>query len=219
MKIAEYIISFEHIINQETPAIGVDTIDTISSICVNLLAIIGGIIGLGIWNRYKKKRDEASFCYLARLKVRIECILIDFESNYGIIIDGLVPLDAKRSDSPQNLQKIVRNNFSKMVGELIDFLISEENQFPSGIGWTDYMNTLVDFLEKTKYVNISDYYIWKRFDTGEIDQFVQKHIKNMKAIVASIDTLQKEIESKLNKKRFRKLLRTKGKSSCNNWEQ
>ncbi len=176
-------------------------LEIIVKIIVGIVAIIGGVIAIMYFRKMREKRLNASFCYLSRLKVRINYLYNTFSDNSEDIIYRFIPEAERRL--PDTAKSLFINNiiktFSNNANETLNFLKQQDDQMPSKRGWTKWFDVFIDFLEDCQNIGDEKYFKWNNLDKNKMNEYITLNLKNMKKMLDSIIEYQIEVESKICK--------------------
>lgn len=197
-----YCVEMFNIINSEQTS-GINEvltqIEMIVNIFVGTVAIIGGVFAILFFRKLKEKRLDASFNYLSRLKVRINGLCEMFSEHSEGIVDRLLPSNKRRLTAPEKSMFIdeLIDVFSENALETLNFLKTQNDQLPSKKGWTDMMDEFLSFLEDCAQIRNKNYFKWNFLEPDEKENYIRKHINNMKIMLKSITDYQRIIENKI----------------------
>ncbi len=184
----------------------VDNVESFSNIITNIIVIIGGVFGILYLQKLREKQIDATFSYLARLKIRLQYIL-DIMIKYKLQILDRFIISNKRRNSIANVatSSFVLEQLALRSKETIQFLMDSDDQVPASENWLEYCDILLEFLEDCEKLLEKDYYKWvpdKDTDTEKLqEEYYEKHKTNIELMLNSIRNNQKEIQEKLFKKR------------------
>ena len=181
-----------------------NTIDTVISIIVGIISIIGGLLGIFLLKNLREKNLNATLGYFSRLKVRIHSLNSTFESYYTEIFYRFLPENSRPEEDQTKIPFIndIINNFSDEAIDTLLFLKNEDNQMPADSNWMNEFNILLEFLEDMKYIKQPRYYkfsTYKHFNENSVKDYYEKHSKNLSNILKSIEKHQEKIQDQLYK--------------------
>lgn len=146
-----------------------NNINTLSNIIVNIIVILGGILGLNYIKKMREKQIDSTFSYLTRLNVRLKYfqeLLINFRDE---IMDRFLPEDCRREVSADRVSLVANmiDQLSKNAKETLEFLRNEDNQIPAQEGWIDNFNSFIEFLLDCEQLDHKSYYKWTNKEERE----------------------------------------------------
>lgn len=177
---------------------------TFSDIVVNVVVIIGGILGLSYIKRMRDKQSDATFSYLMRLNIRLKYFKIFFEKYRDDIMGRFYPENYRREPSVDrmNLVEETIQNLSQQAEETLDFLRNEDNQLPAKSGWVDNINQFVELLINCEQLKNKEYFIWT--ENKDVEKEREEHYEEIMKIINTllnmVNARQKELEDKIFKK-------------------
>lgn len=190
-----------------------ENIETFFKIFVDIVVVMGGILGFNYINKLREKQIDSIFSYLTRLNIRLKYFyksLIDFKDE---VMDRFVPESERREISADRVSivKEAINNLSENANETLGFLMSEDNQIPAKQGWTNCFNTFIEFLMDCGHINNAAYFKWIVGD--DLDKMKQeyyyKNLKNIEKLIKMVYERQSELEEDIFKKSYNKKGRQK----------
>lgn len=176
---------------------------TFSDIIVNVIVIIGGILGLSYIKRMREKQSDATFSYLMRLNIRLKYFKIIFEKYRDDIMGRFYPENFRREPSVErmNLVDETIQNLSQQAEETLNFLRNEDNQLPAKKGWIENINQFIDLLISCEQLKNREYFIWT--ENEDIEKEKERHYEEIMKIINTllkmVNERQKELENKLFK--------------------
>ena len=181
-----------------------NTIDTVISIIVGIISIIGGLLGIFLLKNLREKSLNATLGYFSRLKVHIHSLNSTFESYYTEIFYRFLPENSRPEEDQTKISFIndIINNFSDEAIDTLLFLKNEDNQMPADSNWMNEFNILLEFLEDMKYIKQPRYYKFstdEHFNENSVKDYYKKHSNNLSNILKSIEKHQEKIQDQLYK--------------------
>lgn len=177
--------------------------DSVVGIVVNILVIIGGILGLNYIKKLREKQKDSIFGYLTKLNVRINCIYQIFINNCDDITEQLIDISNRRIPSANKVQSTynVMEILSQNASETLKFLMNEDDQIPAKKGWTDCLNSFISFLIDCEQLKNPTFFKWVNKDDHQkdIDEYIKNHINCMKNLLEMINDCQIDLENKICK--------------------
>ena len=179
-------------------------IDTFTNIVVNIIVIIGGILGFNYIRKIKEKQIDATFSYLTRLNVRLK-FFNDIFITYGEeIMDCFIPENYRREIVPDRISLVSERikDLAENAKETLKFIRDENNQMPAQKGWVDKFNTFVEFLIDCEQLDQSIYYKWSIMDEYEEkkSQYYEENSKNIQELLRMVHERQIKLEEEMFKK-------------------
>lgn len=186
-----------------------NNIEIISNIVGNVIVIVGGIIGLSYISLLRQKQMDATYNYLARLRTRLLYFKKVFSEYGSDIVDRMKPSPNRRNvgTGRSAIVTTVIKQFSLQAHETIDFLKSEDGQFPAQKGWTECFNTFVCFLMTCEMIQYNEYVYFFPDDSNPLEEniqienmsqkFYEDNLNNIKTLIKMVDDLQLEQEKKI----------------------
>lgn len=174
----------------------IQNIESYTNIIENLIIFVGGIMGIIFWRRLRNKQENAIFSYLTQLQVRIKTLYEIFEQYHTSIMERFLPQTSRRTDITSQttfIDGIIRS-FVTEADETLKFLEKTDDQMPASKNWPQLFNCLIEFLLDAKYLSMDTFYKWPQGNYEQLkDNYYNKHIENLKSILAAIDENQKKI--------------------------
>ena len=177
-----------------------DGIETISSIIVNIIVALGGVLGLLYYRKLREKQKNAVFSYLTQLKVRSETLYALYITYEQQIMECFIPETKRRRDLDSTssfIDKII-DEFSQCAAETLEFLKNSNEQMPASKEWSEEYDILIEFLLDAKHLSMGTYYKWISDDDKEQRKtYAARHKNNLKKILEDITEKQNENISKM----------------------
>lgn len=178
--------------------------DTFTNIIVNIIVIVGGIVGLNYIRKMREKQIDATFSYLTRLNVRLkyfDCILDTYSEE---IMDCFIPENSRREIGAERITLVSNTirDFSKNAEETLKFIREENNQMPAKKGWVEKFNLFIEFLIDCEQLNQSTYCKWTTIDDFDEKKknYYKKNVENIKNLLQMVNERQSNLENELFKK-------------------
>lgn len=180
-----------------------DNVESFSNILVNIVVIIGGVVGLLYYKKLKERQSNAVFSYLTQLEVRLKQLQLIYLSYEDYLMERFIP-DAKRVEDVNAtltfINKIVKE-FANNALETLNFLRKSQEQMPASKDWVVKYDLLIEFLFDAYHLSIENYFKWMSDDEKVLrKQYAEKHKKNLEEILNDIKNEQEKITDKLFKK-------------------
>lgn len=169
------------------------TFETISNICVNVVVVVGGVLGLLYYSKLREKQANAVFSYLTQLQVRIKILYVLYTTYKNQIMERFIPETKRRSepDSTSSFIDKVITEFAQYASETLDFLKESQEQMPASEDWSNKYEILIEFLLDAEHLSIKTFYKWINDDAGkQREDYVTTHTKNLEKILHDIKTEQ-----------------------------
>lgn len=191
----------------------VETLKIASDIFVNMVVVVGGVMGISYIWRAREKQKEAIFGYLTKLNIRLielRKTLLDFKAE---IMDCFGPADYMREIPGDRIRLIkdVIENFSSEASETLQFIKKEDSQFPAQKGWSKKIEKLVGFLVDCERIQYKAYFCVSGENSGKVDEAKEKYYKdaldNIDDLIKMVGERQEELEKKLFENLFDKIKR------------
>lgn len=170
-------------------------VETFSSIMVNIIVILGGILGLLYCKKLKEKQMNATFSYLTQLKVRLQILQTMYATHENEIMERFIPETKRREDACAKSSFIndIVDEFSRNALETLKFLQESQEQMPASKDWVDKYEILIEFLLDAEHLSMHTFYKWIEDDEKqERDSYLQKHKKNLNELLSDIKTEQQK---------------------------
>lgn len=177
------------------------TTSTVSDIIVNVVVIIGGIMGLNYVKKLREKQKESTFNYLTKLNVRLKYFEITVEEFAYDIKTRLVPKRLRRDTSAEKILTVTNmfTQLTKNAEETLKFLKNENDQMPATRGWVDCFNTFIEFLVDSAKLEQETYSKWDTCDNPEeeVDKYISDHLENIRELIRMVHQKQCDLEDEL----------------------
>lgn len=177
--------------------------DSVVGILVNILVIIGGILGFSYIKKLREKQKDSIFSYLTKLSVRINFIYQILINNRDDIVERFINISNRRLPSADKVQLTynVIEILSQNASETLKFLMNEDDQIPAQKGWTNCLNSFISFLIDCEQLKNLTFFKWKNKDEfqEEIDKYFNSHIRCMIIMLNMISDCQIDLETKICK--------------------
>lgn len=197
---------FEEIINKINTIIDMiamnnflGDVETISNIVVNIVVIIGGILGILYCRKLKEKQINAAFNYLAQLQVRLRTLQTLYNSYENQIMGRFIPETKRREDADATSSFIndIIDEFSRNALETLKFLQNSQEQMPASKDWIDKYDVLIEFLLDAEHLSLHTFFKWIDDDDKQLrTTYLQKHKKNLDEL---LDDIKSEQEKNIKK--------------------
>lgn len=207
---------FEEIINKINSIMDMITmnkflgdVETISNIVVNIVVIIGGILGLLYYRKLKEKQMNAAFSYLAQLQVRLKTLQTLYISYEKQIMKRFIPETKRREDADATSSFIndIIDEFSKSALETLKFLQDSQEQMPASKEWIDKYDILIEFLLDAEHLSMHTFFKWIDDDDNQLrTTYLQKHKKNLTELLNDIKTEQEKNIKKMFQNNLQRLI-------------
>lgn len=174
-----------------------------TDIIVNIIVIIGGILGFNYIRKLREKQVDSTFSYLMRLNVRLKYFYEVLDTYKEEIMDCFVPENCRREISANRIHLVanVIKHLSESAQETLEFLMNENNQMPAQEGWTDHLNLFIEFLIDCEQLNQTVYFKWS--DENNLDAQKEKYytdnLKNIEELIEMVKGRQTKLENKIFK--------------------
>lgn len=176
-------------------------VDTIVNIIVNIIVIIGGILGFSYIKNLREKQIDSTFSYLTKLNIRLNYfheLLIVYKDE---IMDYFIPEDYRREISADRISLITEmiRCFSENAKETLKFLMYEDNQLPAQKGWINCFNNFIVFLIDCEQLNQNTYFKWTARDDLEEqkEKYYNNNLKNIEHLLEMVHVRQSELEDNI----------------------
>ena len=185
----------------------VETLKIASDIFVNMVVVVGGVMGISYIWRAREKQKEA---ILNIRLIELRKTLLDFKAE---IMDCFGPADYMREIPGDRIRLIkdVIENFSSEAGETLQFIKKEDSQFPAQKGWSKKIEKLVGFLVDCERIQYKAYFCVSGENSGKVDEAKEKYYKdaldNIDDLIKMVGERQEELEKKLFENLFDKIKR------------
>lgn len=177
--------------------------DSAVGIVVNVLVIIGGIVGFSYIKKLREKQKDSTFSYLTKLSVRINCIYHIVINNRNDIAERFINISNRRIPCADKIKSTYNaiEILSQNASETLKFLMNEDNQIPAQKGWIKSLNLFVDFLIDCEQLKNPTFFKWMNGNENQsdIDKYIEKHIKCMDRLIKMIRKCQIDLENKICK--------------------
>ena len=193
---------FEEIINKINSLVDMvavnnfwSDVETISNICVNIIVILGGLLGLLYYRKLKEKQMNAAFSYLTQLQVRLKTLQTLYISYEDQLMERFIPETKRREDADaisSFINEIV-DEFSTNALETLKFLQESQEQMPASKDWIEKYEKLIEFLLDAEHLSMHTFYKWIDDDDKQLrGKYLQKHKKNLDDMLSDIKTEQEK---------------------------
>ncbi len=173
-------------------------------IVVNIIVILGGILGFNYIIRLREKQLDSIFTYLTRLNIRLKYfrnLLHDYRYE---IMDCFLPEGSRREISADRVSLVNHaiTDLAKNAKETLIFLKEESNQMPAQKGWIDCFNVFVEFLIDCEKIDQDVYFKWTAYDDiqEEKEKYYNNAIDNIDKLIEMVYSRQTKLEHDIFKK-------------------
>lgn len=164
-------------------------VETISNIVVNIVVILGGILGLLYYRKLKEKQMNAAFNYLTQLQVRLKTLQTLYISYENQIMERFIP-ETKRREDADAISSFINEiivEFSANALETLNFLQKSQEQMPASKDWLVKYEILIEFLLDAEHLSMPTFYKWIDDDKKQLRTvYSQKHKKNLAELLNDI---------------------------------
>ena len=170
-------------------------VETISNIVVNIVVVLGGILGLLYYRKLKEKQMNAAFSYLTQLQVRLKTLQTLYISYENQIMERFIPETKRREDADATSSFIneIIDEFSRNALETLKFLQDSQEQMPASKDWIDKYELLIEFLLDAGHLSMPTFYKWIDDDNKQSrTKYIQKHKKNLEELLNDIKAEQEK---------------------------
>lgn len=199
---SNYDTYFEEIINKINNLMNMvsvnnfwSNVETISNIVVNIVVVLGGILGLLYYRKLKEKQMNAAFSYLTQLQVRLKTLQTLYISYENQIMERFIPETKRREDADATSSFIneIIDEFSRNALETLKFLQDSQEQMPASKDWIDKYELLIEFLLDAGHLSMPTFYKWIDDDNKQSrTKYIQKHKKNLEELLNDIKAEQEK---------------------------
>lgn len=199
---SNYDTYFEEIINKINSLMNMvsvnnfwSNVETISNIVVNIVVVLGGILGLLYYRKLKEKQMNAAFSYLTQLQVRLKTLQTLYISYENQIMERFIPETKRREDADATSSFIneIIDEFSRNALETLKFLQDSQEQMPASKDWIDKYELLIEFLLDAGHLSMPTFYKWIDDDNKQSrTKYIQKHKKNLEELLNDIKAEQEK---------------------------
>ena len=199
---SNYDTYFEEIINKINNLMNMvsvnnfwSNVETISNIVVNIVVVLGGILGLLYYRKLKEKQMNAAFSYLTQLQVRLKTLQTLYISYENQIMERFIPETKRREDADATSSFIneIIDEFSRNALETLKFLQDSQEQMPASKDWIDKYELLIEFLLDAGHLSMPTFYKWIDDDNKQSrTKYIQKHKKNLEELLHDIKAEQEK---------------------------
>ena len=187
--------------------------DSAVGIVVNILVIIGGIVGFSYIKKLREKQKDSIFGYLTKLSVRINCIYQLVINNRDDITERFIDISNRRIPSANKIQSTYNaiEILSQNASEALKFLMNEDDQIPAQKGWTKCLSLFISFLIDCEQLKNPAFFKWtnRGEHQSDIDTYINDRIDCMINLLKMISDCQIDLETKI----------CKGKNYSNDWSE
>lgn len=178
-------------------------VNTTTSILVNIIVIVGGILGFKYVKKLREKQMDSIFSYQTRLNVRLRYfheVLVTYRVD---IIEYFFP-EADRRETSADRIGLVRStvkHLAEYARDTMKFLRDENNQMPAKKGWSKQLNAFIKFLIDCEQLDQPGYFKWLKDENGIIksQQYYKNVSENIDRLLQMIEDCQEEVEGEIFK--------------------
>ena len=178
-------------------------INTFTEIIVNIIVIVGGIVGANYVKKQREKQIDSTFSYLTKLNVRMKIFRELLNTYKDEIIERFLPRECRREISPDRIGIVNDriNYLAKLAEETLEFVKSEDGQMPAQKGWISHFNKFIEFLVDCEQLRQPTYYKWVQTENLEEKQesYYTEVVNNIDKMIEMVNTRQKELEDEIFK--------------------
>lgn len=199
-----YSIEIKPALNTMTISDLLTIIDTIINSALNIVMIVGGILGLNYIIKLRKRQFDSTFSYLTKLNVRLKYFDMTLKIYKDEIMDRFLPSRDRREISAERtlLVKETIESFSKNAKETLNFLKDEDDQMPAQEGWINCFNSFIEFLIDCEQISQDSYYKWTA--TNDIENIKETYynniLNNINRLINMVNICQQKLEKDIFKK-------------------
>lgn len=174
-------------------------------IIVNIVVILGGILGFNYIKKLREKQLDSTFTYLTRLNIRLKYfrnLLLDYRDE---IMDCFLPEGSRREISADRVSLVNHaiTNLAKNAKETLNFLKEESNQMPAQQGWIDCFNVFVEFLIDCEKIDQDAHFKWIAHENiqEEKEEYYNNALDNINKLLEMVYSRQSKLEHDIFKKK------------------
>lgn len=175
--------------------------DTFFNIIVNIIVILGGILGFKYIVKLREKQIDSAFSYLTRLNIRLEYFHEILAAYKDEVMDRFLPENHRREIAVNRVSLVANTimHLSESAKETLKFFRDENDQMPAQEGWVDCLNQFIKFLIDIEQLDQDSYFKWIGSDTQEKELYYNKNFQNIEALLEMVYNCQCDLEKNIFK--------------------
>lgn len=179
-------------------------IDTLVNIIVNIIVIVGGVLGFNYIRKLREKQIDSTFSYLTRLGIRLKYfreLLVTYKDE---IMDRFLPEDCRREISADRIY-IVSNaikHLSENAKETLIFLRDADDQMPAQKGWINCFYSFIEFLIDCEQLEQATYFKW--MNSVDLEEIKNRYYNNVLGNIDQLLTMLRDRQIELENEMFEK---------------
>jgi hypothetical protein len=203
--------AFENLVDESPASIitiesTLSYLNTTADIIVNIIVIIAGVVGLLYVFKFREKQRDSIFSYQSRLMVRLK-FFDEMLTKYEREIKECFYNKSNRREISADRVALIGNvikHISEYAHDTIQFLCDENDQMPADIGWSQSINTFIEFLIDCEQLTEPGYFKWIKDDEGieKCNDYYINMKNNIKKLSNMIIESQVKVENKIFKETF-----------------
>lgn len=182
----------------------IDLTVAIVELITSVFVFAGAVIGLHAVDKWKDKQLNAAFSFYSRLKTQLKLIydLINKQQYRNFLFEYMLPQTLRANDLSvyTPMEPIVIKKLSELSGNVIKFLMTENNQMPISNKWNEQVDILLEFLQDCESMKDKSFFKWPEINEIEMSEYFRRHSDNLASIITDIEQCQTGLTKKYLKK-------------------